>query len=187
MKFIKNKIGYYYLNKLSERKRRIVPKNLNLIQSIGIIHSAQNRQDFLEIKKLAKHLKAEYGVRKVITLGYHTFPPKKIPNWFDETLHHRFFSKKDVNFYGKPTSGQSTDFCNEKFEVLINLDLKNTLPQKFILALSSASFKVGNTEKWNAVFCDMTIQLKENEGVDALFHHSIHYLKLINKNENINV
>jgi hypothetical protein len=183
LKIIKEKVGRYYLKKLTNPKRQFKPKNLDLVNSFGIIHTASTREEHAIIKNFVKYLKSEFGIRNVLSLGFHRFPEKQIPEWMEETLHNKYFSKKELNFYQKPVSASANDFIQEKFDVLVNLDLKELLPQKFVLALSQAAFKVGKTSADNSIFCDMTIQLKPTDKEQQLIEYTIHYLKLINKDE----
>lgn len=89
------------------------------------------------------------------------------------------FTKKDYNFWGKPTSQQVKNFIAEPFDILIDLTRNENYEVKATRALSNAKLKVGSSlEELN--FLDLNIQVNAEVDSKYLVEQMFFYLSVIN-------
>lgn len=181
---IKSLIGNYLLKKeLSRQHRRVVVSNLGTANKVGIIYYAADEGTYKAVKEFVRSLKEE-GIRKIRAIGY--VDKKAIPDHFPVKLEFDYFSKKNLNWYQKPSGVVVDNFLQEEFDILIDLSIDDCYPLKYILAKSKAKFKVGKqSEEKNAIF-DMRIELKQVKSLRFLITQLNHYLNIINKPLTIN-
>ena len=96
-------------------------------------------------------------------------------------MHINYFTLKDVNFFGIPNNLKTDSFLRNKFDLLINLSLKNSFPTKYISLMSKAQFKIGMSYDNNEMDYDLVFKLKI-KSLNYLIENIIHYLEIINHN-----
>jgi hypothetical protein len=177
---VKRKAGEFFLNKeLSMFSRSRNFKGFTNSRSIGIIFNATDKENFELVKKYVVYLRE--CQKKVKALGY--FHLKDIPDIKYSKIEYDFFSKKDLNWHLKPDSGQVRNFVNEEFDILIDLNLSNDFPLKYISNLSKASFKIGKYLENNLMY-DLMIKVEEGKGIKYFLKHLDHYLLQMNPLKN---
>ena len=87
--------------------------NFNEIKTVGILFDATNPEDFELVKRYVVYLRQHR--KKVKVIGY--FSTKNIPDMTFSKLEYDFFSTKQLNWFGKPTSMIIQNFINEKYDV----------------------------------------------------------------------
>ena len=89
------------------------------------------------------------------------------------------FNKKNLNWRLAPVGHTVESFIQRKFDILINLSVKEILPLEYISALSQANFRVGPYEK-NKTYCyDLMIDTGEEKDLKNLIEQVKHYLHLM--------
>lgn len=134
------KFGNYVLNKkikLHDHKLRSC--NLNDAKSIGILFDATHVYSFEAVKNLAKDLSTV--VKNIKVLGY--VDSKAMIDHYLYRKGFEFFTRTHLNWYNRPECDAVTEFMQEEFDILLDLNLNHSYPLTYILALSKARFKAG--------------------------------------------
>ena len=91
-----------------------------------------------------------------------------------------FFCQKDLNWYNSPSSIYVKNFIGDKFDILLDLNLNDLFPLRYISSLSQANFKVGKkSDKNNSIF-DLMIETDEKKGLKYFLKNIDTYLFIIN-------
>ncbi len=179
IKNVKNKIANFRLNKqLSEQVRQKEFINFEDARSIGIVFEATKLDDFDLIKKYVLKLK-EQG-KKVHAVGY--FDQKITPqNISYPKTEFDFFNNRELKSLSQPASPYIQTFISEIRDVLIDFNLFNKFPLRYIAANSYAKCKIGIDIPENKNLHDMLIALKPEDGIAEYIRQTDIYLAMINK------
>ena len=90
--------------------------------------------------------------------------------------------RKSLNWYYKPVSEEAEKFVASSFDILIDLNLKENFPCKFLIALSPAHFKVGRFSDREEYY-DLMIHIDKERKIDYFIDQVTHYLDVINRPE----
>lgn len=174
---IKDKIGTFFLQKeMLSISRNKALFNLKDAKTVGILFDASNKEEFELVKKYVVYLKELK--KKVKTIGY--FNSKEIPQMVFSKLEYDFFSQKQLNWYNKPSDPFIDNFINEEIDILIDLNLNNHFPLKYIATSSKAKFKVGKYSEKNKTIYDMLIDYSDTKGLKYFMRQIDIYLNMIN-------
>ncbi len=182
LKGIKQSIANNALKKemLSSGRKRIPNKfNFNKIKTVGIIFDATNTEDYEIVKRYVVYLREH--LKKVKVMGY--FSTKEIPALTYSKLEYDFFSTKELNWMGKPNSIIIRNFINEEYDLLIDLNIHDHFPLKYIAALSKASFKVGKFDEAGMDIHDLMIDADGTKTVKYFLRQIDTYITMLNKEE----
>lgn len=178
---IKSKAGNYFLKKeLNAQKRKAQVANLAGAKKIALLYQADDEEVYKKVKRYVKYLKEEEGIRKIMALGFST--EKETPFFLQAKLEFDHFTKKELNWYGKPAGTIVDNFIEEDYDIIIDLTMERVLPLRFILVNSKAKFKVGRYSDENEPYYDMMIAVSE-ENLDHYIKQINHYLKIINSGD----
>ncbi|MEI6900279.1 MAG: hypothetical protein WCL00_10410 [Bacteroidota bacterium] len=114
-------------------------------------------------------------------LGY--VKNKQLVERFLPKLSFDFFSSKEISFFLRPLDAKVKDFIEKEFDILIDLSLNENLPLKFISGLSAAHCRVGRYAEKNAICYDLMIQAEPESTLKEFIKNILHYLTIINNNE----
>lgn len=78
-----------------------------------------------------------------------------------ETLHYKYFTQKEINWYGKPMSESVNGFIGEPFNLLFSLDFEPDATDEFILHNCKAHIKAGSP-KYEREVLDLVVSSPEN-------------------------
>ena len=98
-------------------------------------------------------------------------------------LEYDFFSTKQLNWFGKPTSMIIQNFINEKYDVLLDLNINDHFSLKYISALSKADFKVGKFSTLGVEIYDMMIDSDNTKTLKYFLKQVDIYITMLNKVE----
>ncbi len=163
-----------------KRKRNLF--NLTTALTAGILYEASNPEDYELIRKYVGYLK-EYGI-KVKTIGY--FSQKEVPQFTFSKLDYEFFTKKELNWYLKPITSFTDQFSSQEFDLLIDLNINDHFPLKYIAGISMAKFKIGKYSEENKDVHYMMIEIDSTKNLKYLLRQIDIYLQMINKKEETN-
>ncbi len=152
-------------SQLKKNKISRANKPYKKVKTVGILFTVEDRQKHEHIKILVKKLESEGKETKVLCF----LPPKK-ENYeflFD------YFSKNELNFWGKIESHDVDNFISQPFDILYNPDKTPNLMLNYILAASKASFRVGNADESLSNFFELMI--KNNNGSVSLIDDMYKY------------
>lgn len=177
---IKERAGAYFLQKETVgRKRNSTFMNMSEAKTIGILFEASNAENFELVKRYVGYLREMR--KKVKVIGY--FSTKEIPQLTYSKLEYDFFDKKQLNWYVKPSGAVIDNFIEEEYDILIDLNIHEHLPLKFIAGLSKARFKVGKTQQGSAEIYDLSIDHSADKTLKYFLRQVDTYLMMINKRE----
>lgn len=181
-KKIKLLIGNIYIKlELKDNPKERIPKlfNFNTIKTVGILCDATNPEDFELLKRYVIYLREHR--KRVKVIGF--FSAKRIPELTYSKLEYDFFSKKELNWFGKPSSVIIENFINEEWDLLIDLNIKDHFPLKYISALSKANFKVGKFNEKEMEIYDMMIDSDNTKTLKYFLRQVDLYITMLNKVE----
>jgi len=180
-KSIKKYIGIKFLSgdlKKNDTFRNKKAFNLSDAKSILIVIEIKNQDDIEMAKKYVGYFKELK--KKVKVVGY--VDQETLPEFNYSKIEFDLFAQKELNWYLKPLGFLSGALIQEEFDLLIDLNISNCLPLKFITILSKSRFKVGLLSNQNNSYLDLLIDISTNHSVDFLFRQALIYLNMINNN-----
>lgn len=179
---LKYKYGLYRLRKdFRKPENNAIACNIADAKSIGIIYNATKIEDFSLVRDFVFKLKKQ--VPEVIALGY--ADAKELSDFHLQPLEFRFFCKKDLNKYYKPHEDSVDDFVKKQFDILMDFNLEEKLPVRFVLASSEALFKTGRHCEIEPNYYDLMIQcdIDSENALAQLIEQTEIYLKMIKPNK----
>lgn len=179
---IRNTIANFYLKlELQDfvKERKPNKFNFNKIETVGILFEASQAEDLELVKRYVNYLKEHK--KKVKVIGY--FDAKEIHSMTYSKLEYDFFSNKELNWLGKPSDPFVKNFMEEKLDLLIDLNIKDYFPLKYISHLSNAKFKVGRFSEKSKDVYDFMIQINDEQNVKYFLKQVDTYLLMMNKNQ----
>lgn len=153
--------------------------NLSEARTIGILYVVNDTPDFDVVETFVGHLQKEH--KEVRALGY--VKNKNLISRFLPRLSYDFFSRRDITWYYKPLHEKVNDFVSQEFDILIDLNLEDFFPLKYISGLSKARCRVGPFTEHNTDFYDLMVEAKAGVTVSEYIGQICHYLSIINRNE----
>ena len=173
------------LAKLSYRKDAAgiphprIMSNLAEARTVGILYIVNDVPDFAIVEEYVARLQRDH--KDVKALGY--VRNKFLISRFLPRLSYDFFSRRDVTWYYKPIHEKVRDFTQKEFDILIDLNLQDFFPLKYISGLSKAKCRVGRFSDDNVEYYDLMIEAKPGITVPEFIEQIHHYLTVINRNE----
>ena len=132
--------------KRSLKKRKIFREkeivSLEQAKTMGIICQITDENSYKEIYDLFSKLHSPK--RTVWLIGY--INERNVPYYCLQQLSADYFSKKQLNWYGKPDFVQLNDFINKDFDILIDFSQNDLPPLQYILSASKSKLIVGANE-----------------------------------------
>lgn len=143
-------------------------------KSIGIIYDATDNDDYELVKNYVKELRDQK--KEVLALGF--VNQDELPNMRFSKLGLDFFTRKNLNWYFKPSHPMVSKFIDGDFDILIFLNVENMLPLKYVAAATKARFKIGKYDSKNSRYCDFMIKTEEHIPLKQFINLVNQYLKI---------
>jgi len=157
------------------REKKII--SLEKAQTIGIICQITDEDSYKEIYALFSKLQSH--TRTVWVMGY--IDEKNVPYFCLQQLSADYFSKKHLNWYGKPEFVQLKDFLSKNFDMLLDFSREDLPPLRYILSSSNAKLLMGANEYSQDLY-DVYIKVEtEIEPLNLLKTFHNYLLKLTGK------
>ncbi len=175
---IKDLAGNYFLSgevKNLHREKKFM--NMEEAKTIGIVFEASDAGNFELVKKYITYLRDMK--KKVKAIGY--YDQKNIPPMAYSKLEYDFFCQKDLNWYNAPGNVYVKNFMEDKYDILLDLNLNDLFPLHYISTMSKASFKVGKRSEQNNSIFDLLIETDNEKGLKYFLKNIDTYLFIINK------
>ncbi|MBS0001172.1 MAG: hypothetical protein KFF73_19465 [Cyclobacteriaceae bacterium] len=96
---------------------------------------------------------------------------------------YNFFSPNDFNHFGSVRTDALQQFINQEFDFLFHLDTFRNIYIEYILSHSRARCRVSRYDPEKKDFYDFMIKIGENEGIEQLCRHVLHYTKSLVSHE----
>ena len=172
-----NKIKKYLLerclrNHKPSRVKTIV--SLEQTRTMGIICQITDETSYKEIHTLFSKIQSHK--RSVWLMGY--VDERRVPYYCLDQLSADYFSRKNLNWYGKPDFVQLKDFINKDFDMLIDFSRNDLSPLRYILSSAKAKLIIGSNEHAQDLY---DIYIKDETDFDHLkflkiIHNYLHKL-----------
>ena len=180
LKNIQETIGGYFLNRevsFLKRERNII--SIQEAKTVGIIFDSSDKEEFELVKKYINYLKEMK--KRVKAIGY--FSNDIVPELTYSKLEFDFFTPKQLNWYQRPSNVFVENFINEENDVLIDLNIYDRFPLRYIGAASRSKFKIGKFSDKDKNIYDMMIHQDESKGLKYFLRQVDIYLFMINNKE----
>lgn len=151
--------------------------NYNDAKKVGVLYNAADPADVALVSKYIQSLQQKGKV--VQGLAYIPDPKKAL----DVTADH--FTNKHVSWLFVPNSMDVQSFIKERFDLLVNLYTKPSLPLEYIAALSEAKYKVGRYIEDKTYCFDLMVYLDEQKNLGSMIKEVDHLLTEINKHKHV--
>lgn len=161
---------------MAAANRQKIACSLDQAASIGIVFQFNGPDDFELLKKYVQYLRDMK--KKVKAVGLYL--TKELPQFSYSKLEFDFFSKKQFSWLGKPADPLLVNFANEPFDILLDLNLNDALPLKYLVAQSVSHFKVGRWKEDDEELHDFLITSPPEKGLKYLLRNIDLYLSKIN-------
>jgi len=174
---IRSLIGLHYFRKevgKTGRERKLT--NLRDAKKIGILYNLDDVPDYEVVAEFVTQL--QHDRKEVRALGY--VKNKNLVSRFLPKLSYDFFSVRDMNWFYKPVKDKVMDFIQKDFDLLIDLDMKDSLPLKYISGLSMSMCRIGRYSEHSTSCYDFMIDVKSSTPVTEFIRQITHYLTIIN-------
>lgn len=170
---------HFYHEEVTKRhiSRNRLMINLSDAKTVGILFEFSNEDDYKVVTDFIKQLQDEG--KRVRSIAF--FQGKKTPHYFVQKLMSDLITPKQTNWYGKPTADFTEDYIQEKFDILIDLSLRNNFPLQYISGLSNANLKVGLFGETNSHYYDVMLDPIPDTQISEFINQIKHYLSLLNK------
>jgi len=122
------------------REKKII--SLDQVKTIGLICQISDEESYKDIHALFSKLHSPK--RSVWLMGY--IDEKRVPYYCLQQLSADYFSKKELNWFGKPTFIQLQDFISKDFDILIDFSRNDLPPLRYILCATKAKLLIGANE-----------------------------------------
>ena len=137
------------------REKKMV--SLEQTHSIGMLCQITDEDSYKDIYALFSKLHSPK--RTLWLMGY--IDQKEVPYYCLQQLSADFFSKKQLNWYGKPQFCQLNDFLNKEFDILIDFSRQSLSSLNYILHTSKAKLMIGANEYAKELY-DIYIKVEPN-------------------------
>ena len=175
---LKSVVGNYFLSmELKTLQRKKAFMNMGDAKSVGILFDATVSENFDLIKKYIVYLKDMK--KRVKAIGFYN--QKQTPPMAYSKLEYDFFTLKDLNWYNFPDNIYVRNFIDDDYDILLDLNIHDLFPLKYVSALSKAKFKVGKKSDRNNSTFDLMIDADASKGLKYFLRNIDTYLFIINK------
>jgi hypothetical protein len=165
------------------KSRRALKKNpvdrinpsFQAAKQIGILFTWEGERKIEIIQHFIDELKIAGKKCSVLCFYYkkEEIPPKTF----------KFFTPKDFDLLGSAKTEPLHQFIDSKFDFLFHLDTLKNIYIEYILAHSHAKCRVSRLDFERKDFYDFMIKTGENEGIEHLCRHVLHYTKSLISHE----
>ena len=178
-KGIRTRLGQYrFVKEMKKIHRKPEIVNFNEAAKIGLLYDATDVRDSETIKNYVKTLRSN-SKKDVLAMGFIDRKKPEASQFAQFGLD--YFSRKDLSFQMIPSDPIVHNFINEKFDILINLNIGKSFPLRYIAACSKAKFKVGCFSQSNTESLDMMVKLDAGTPLKTIIEEIEHFLKIIHK------
>ncbi len=164
---------YHLKSRLKKHGVRHQVVNFQKAKYVGVVFDGTDEYDVTTVLNYVHKLKKRN--LKVNMLG---FVDAKT---MTENMSYMAFSRKEVNWYHKPSHHMPLEFTGKEFDILINAHTSESAPLEYIATFSNAKFRVGPYLEDDKTYCfDFMIRTKSDDLADFL-EEVDHYLEILDR------
>jgi len=149
------------LPRVARAKKIIHPSQA---RTIGIIYNVGEEKDYIQVTNFVGKLQGEK--KEVRTLGWVNY--KDTPHYCYPRLMFDYITKRNINWFYKPSGEKISDFINKDFDILFNIDITDNPSLTYATALSQAKLKVGIFSEKNKEYFDLMISMEKVPAIPEL-------------------
>lgn len=164
-------------NDCAEINRKRCQINGDEIVAIGLLYHFSDEETDQQIIEFVRELKD--NKRKVTVIGH--FKGNVLPHYYSQKLEWDIINPKNVNWFNKPNAPFVKSFCDQEFDLLIDLTMEDIQPIIYAGALSKAHFKAGRFSERNAKYYDLMIHTEHVQTLPEFIQHIKHYISKVNR------
>ena len=161
-------IAEYQIKKLCTFPRNKEFVKLADAKTIGVVFEVTDSNTFETVKKFIQQLK-EY-TKNVHVIGY---VDEKIKTDID------LFNKKELQNFYRPQSAYIKTFMEDEKDLLIDININQKIPLRYIAAASKAKCKVAMHLLENEALHDLLIAVTPQQGLEFYLQQTIKYLETV--------
>jgi hypothetical protein len=169
-------------NLLQKRTERLLTKNQSTgntvsykeANNIGILFTQETREKYLAIRKMAKQFINDSKKVEVLC-----FLEKGGENY---DFRYDYITSKDIGMWGKMQSPSATKFAEINFDYLYYLDLDQNIYLENVLAMCTASCRIGFYRETNQGLLDLMIQVSGTSSFEDAIDQLIFYTMKLGSN-----
>lgn len=120
-------------------KRQKEINNFKTARTAGIVFHVTQAATLFSVRKLDEFI-SQQGIH-VEVLGM--LSNLKLVDQYLYRKGYKFFTKEDLNWWGKPQNEVVAKFIHTPFDLLLDLSIENYFPIQYVTALSQAKFIIG--------------------------------------------
>ena len=162
----------YLKRKIRAKQRKSEFVSFDDARIVGLLYSLDSVATYECISAYVHKLQDEN--KKVKAIGL--VKKKEDTNRFLPKLSFDFIYTSDINWFGKPSGTYAHEFMNLDFDILIDISEKDDYTAEYLLSLSSAKLKAGQSN-----ICDIMIKQKQGIKLEDYIQEIDHYLRIIKK------
>ncbi|HEX7412656.1 MAG TPA: hypothetical protein VF411_01330 [Bacteroidia bacterium] len=169
-----------YIAECQIKKLCALPRNKQFIKlgdakTVGIVFEVTDSNTFEIVKKFILQLK-EY-TKNVHAIGY--VDEKLTPNYSYIKTDIDLFNKKELKGFYRPQSAYIKTFMEDEKDLLIDLNIHQKTPLRYVAAASKAKCKVAMHLPENEVLHDILIAVSPQQGLEFYLQQIIRYLEAV--------
>ncbi len=156
-------------------QRQVRVQNFHTATRVVILFDAGRPDTFQDIREFSQFI-SQKGI-ECHAFGY--VPQKEIPDEMLFREHFEFITRKDLNWYRKPSGETAEKYFSLQPDMLVDFTSQEFLELQFLVQLSAAKFKIGAyTEMENDY--DLMIKLTDVRDTRYLADQIKHYVAMLN-------
>lgn len=170
---------YFFRRDLRKAYRNRDIVNLHDAKSVAIVYDASNEETYKIVSEMVRYFQENQKVVKA--LGFVNYA--RLPHYCFPKLSYDYFTKRELNWWMKPTNARVADFIREEFDILIDLTTKECFPLMYAAGLSKARFKVGRFNEPTISMYDFMLHVNESINTEEYVREAMHYLSILKKSD----
>lgn len=160
--------------RLPKAPRHLKGHSLQSARRMALVYIYRDEQGFNELKTISESIAKEHDV-EVVRFAFVDLAPKDLPHWMIQQPQSRFIAKDDVNLWGRPR-GAAESFCNEPWDLLMNVETSLPTPLLHAVRSAQASMKVAVRQPVRNVDYDILFEPVSTESQYDRIHRMIRFL-----------
>jgi hypothetical protein len=165
-------IANWQIKKMAALSRNKQFIKITEAKQVGLVFDATDKEVFEVIRKFIQQVK-EY-TKGIHAIGY--IDEKITPNYSYIKTDIDLFNKKELKKLYQPQSPYIKTFIEDEKDILIDANIHDKLPLKFIVASSRAKCKVGMHTASNESMHDVCLATTPEQGLEFYLQQSLKYL-----------
>lgn len=160
--------------RLPKAPRPLKGHSLQSARRMALVYTFRDEHGFNELKAISESIAKEHDV-EVVRFAFVDLAPKDFPLWMVQQPQSRFIAKEDINLWGRPR-GAAEWFCNEPWDLLMNVETSLPTPLLHAVRSAQASMKVAVGQPVRNVDYDILFEPISNESQHERIHRMIRFL-----------